>query len=264
MGMESRRYGSRISWGGPLTPAVKALLIANTVVFLVQSLVPDDLYRLMIAELGLVPRGVTHAFRLWQPFTYLFLHGSFVHLFFNMLALWMFAGDLERVWGRRRFLNFYFFSGVGAGVINIIVKTLMDLRVDFTTLPANAITPSMVSTIGASGAIYGVLMAMAVLFPDRRVYLLLPPVELPMRVFVFIMAAISFFGTIGATGDKVSHITHLGGMAVAYFYLRRGSFFFGMRNRMTDWKRKRMKKRFEVYMHDHKNEPPSRPDRWVN
>jgi membrane associated rhomboid family serine protease len=265
MGMESRRYGSRISWGGPLTPAVKALLIANTVVFLVQSLVPDEIYRLMIVQLGLVPRLVTHGLHLWQPFTYLFLHGSFVHLFFNMLALWMFAGDLERVWGRRRFLNFYFISGVGAGVINIIVKTLMDLRVDFSTLPANTITPSMVSTIGASGAIYGVLMAMAVLFPDRRVYLLLPPVELPMRVFVFIMAAISFFGTIGATGDKVSHITHLGGMAVAYFYLRRGSFFFGMRNRMTDWKRKRLRKKFEVYMHDHdKNESPSRPDRWVN
>ncbi|HEV8384105.1 MAG TPA: rhomboid family intramembrane serine protease [Candidatus Acidoferrales bacterium] len=266
MGMESRRYGqSRISWGGPLTPAVKYLLIANGVVFLIQSLVPDNIYNLMLRELGLVPRAVTHGLRIWQPFTYMFLHGGFLHLFFNMLALWMFAGDLERAWGKRRFLNFYFLTGVGAGVINIIVKTVMDMNVNFSALPADAITPSMVPTIGASGAIYGVLIAMAVLFPDRHVYLLLPPVELPMRVFVFIMGAISFFGTIGATGDKVSHVTHLGGMLVGWVYLRRGSFFFGMRNRVSDWKRQRLRKRFEVYMREHdKVEPPSRPDRWVN
>ena len=150
--------------------------------------------------------------------------------------------------------------------LRALVNVLNAANVNFGTLAANAVTPSMVATIGASGAIYGILMAMAVLYPDRRVYLLLPPVELPMRVFVFIMAAISFFGTIGASGDNVSHVTHLGGMAVAYFYLRRGSFFFGMRNRMSDWKRQRLRKKFDVYMHEHdqRNEPPSRPDRWVN
>jgi membrane associated rhomboid family serine protease len=266
MGMESRRYGyQRISWGGMLTPAVKALLIANIAVFVVQSLAPDEIYKGIIQQLGLVPRGVTHGLRLWQPFTYLFLHGGFLHLFFNMLALWMFGCDLERVWGKRRFLNFYFLTGVGAGCINILVKTFMDRQINFDTLPLNVITPSTTATIGASGAIFGILMAAALLFPDRRIYMILPPVELPMRVYVLIMGAFAFFGMMGASNDKVSHITHLGGMAVAYFYLRRGSFFFGMRNRMTDWKRKRMRKKFEVYMHDHKGgEPPSRPDRWVN
>lgn len=258
MGMESRRYGvQRISWGGILTPAVKALLIANTAVFIVQSLVPDDLYMNIIRWFGLVPRGVTHGLRLWQPFTYLFLHGGFWHLFWNMLALWMFGCDLERVWGRRRFLNYYFLTGIGAGFINIIVKTIAD---------PGGVASSLIPTIGASGAIFGVLMAAALLFPDRRIYMILPPVELPMRVYVFIMGAIAFFGTMGATGDKVSHISHLGGMLVGYLYLRRGSFFFGMRNKMTDWKRQRMKKRFDVYMRDHddKGDPPSRPDRWVN
>ncbi len=257
MGMESRRYGyQRISWGGVLTPAVKALLIANTAVFIVQSLVPDDLYMNIIRWFGLVPRGVTHGLRLWQPFTYLFLHGGFWHLFWNMLALWMFGCDLERVWGQRRFLNYYFLTGIGAGCINIIVKTIAD---------PSGVASSLIPTIGASGAIFGVLMAAALLFPDRRIYMILPPVELPMRVYVFIMGAIAFFGTMGASGDKVSHISHLGGMLVGYLYLRRGSFFFGMRNKMTDWKRQRMKKRFDVYMRDHdKGEPPSRPDRWVN
>ncbi len=257
MGMESRRYGyQRISWGGILTPAVKALLIANAAVFVLQSLAPDAVYVGIIRWLGLVPYGVTHGLRIWQPFTYLFLHGGFWHLFWNMLALWMFGCDLERVWGKRRFLNYYFLTGVGAGCINILVKTIAD---------PSGVASSLVPTIGASGAIFGILIAAAVLFPDRRIYMILPPVELPMRVYVLIMGAIAFFGTIGATGDKVSHISHLGGMAVGYFYLRRGSFFFGMRNRVTDWKRKRMRKKFEVYMHDHdKTEPPSRPDRWVN
>ncbi|MBI3485060.1 MAG: rhomboid family intramembrane serine protease [Acidobacteria bacterium] len=268
MGMESRRYGyQRISWGGVLTPAVKALLIANTAVFVLQtfaSMLFENGDVFLVRSFGLVPRGVTHGLRLWQPFTYLFLHGGFLHLFFNMLALWMFGCDLERVWGKRRFLNYYFLTGVGAGCINILVKTFMDRRINFDSLPLNVITPSMVPTIGASGAIFGILIAAAVLFPDRRIYMILPPVELPMRIYVLIMGAFAFFGTMGASGDNVSHISHLGGMAVGYFYLRRGSFFFGMRNRMTDWKRKRMRKKFEVYMHDHKNEPPSRPDRWVN
>ncbi|MCL4522681.1 MAG: rhomboid family intramembrane serine protease [Acidobacteria bacterium] len=256
MGMESRRYGyQRINWGGVLTPAVKGLLIANTAVFIVQSLVPDNLYMPIIRWLGLVPYGVTHGLRLWQPFTYLFLHGGFWHLFWNMLALWMFGCDLERVWGKRKFLNYYFLTGVGAGCINILVKTIAD---------PSGVASSLIPTIGASGAIFGILIAAAVLFPDRRIYMILPPVELPMRVYVFIMGAIAFFGTMGASGDKVSHVSHLGGMLVGYLYLRRGSFFFSVRNRMSDWKRRRMKKRFEVYMHDHKNEPPSRPDRWVN
>ncbi|MBI3662059.1 MAG: rhomboid family intramembrane serine protease [Acidobacteria bacterium] len=253
--MESRRYGTRISWGGVLTPAVKALLIANGVVFVLQSLAPVGVDVAINHWLGLVPRGVTHGLRLWQPFTYLFLHGTFWHLFWNMLALWMFGCDLERVWGQRRFLSYYFLTGVGAACINILVKTIAD---------PGGLSSSLIPTIGASGAIYGILIAAAVLFPDRRIYMILPPVELPMRVYVFIMGAISFFGTIGASGDNVSHVSHLGGMLVGYLYLRRGSFFFGVRNRVTDWKRERLRKRFEVYMKDHKGEPPSRPDRWVN
>ncbi len=258
MGMESRRYGyQRIRWGGELTPAVKWLLIANAAVFVLQSISPDDLYMNTIRWLGLVPYGVTHGLRLWQPFTYLFLHGGFWHLFWNMFALWLFGCDLERVWGYRRFLNYYFLTGVGAGCINIIVKTIAD---------PGGTGSALVPTIGASGAIFGILIAAAVLFPDRRIYMIIPPVELPMRVYVFIMGAIAFFGTMGASGDKVSHVSHLGGMLVGWLYLRRGSFFFGMRNKMTDWKRQRMRKRFEVYMrkHDEKSEPPSRPDRWVN
>lgn len=259
MGSSPRSYGYRFNWGGLLTPAIKILLIANTAVFLVQTLVQlilgPQAHRWLIEWFGLMPRGVTHGLRVWQPFTYLFLHGGLMHLLINMLVLWMFGRDLEQTWGRRRFYAYYFVTGVGAGVVNIIVKTIAD--------PAG-LGSALQPTIGASGAIYGVLLAAAVMFPDRQVWLIPFPITLPMRAYVAIMGAIEFFGTLGATGDNISHISHLGGMLVGYLYLRRGSFLYRMRNRLSDWKRRRMRRKFEVYVRDHQDKPPSRPDHWVN
>jgi membrane associated rhomboid family serine protease len=119
-------------------------------------------------------------------------------------------------------------------------------------------------TIGASGAIYGILLANAVLLPDRRVWMFPLPVTVSMKIFVIIMGAIEFFGTIGASGDNVSHVCHLGGMLVGYVYLRRGSFLYNFRNYFSDWKRRRLRKKFEVYVRDHREKPPSHPDNWVN
>jgi membrane associated rhomboid family serine protease len=124
--------------------------------------------------------------------------------------------------------------------------------------------PLDIPTIGASGAIFGILMANAILFPDRRIWLFPLPVTIPMRPYVAVMGAIEFFGTLGAGGDAVAHVCHLGGMLVGYIYLRRGSFLYSVRNSVSDWQHKRNRKRFEVYINKHKNEPPSRPDRWVN
>jgi membrane associated rhomboid family serine protease len=121
-----------------------------------------------------------------------------------------------------------------------------------------------IPTIGASGAIFGVLMAAALVFPDRQIWWFPFPLVLPMRVYVFIMGAIAFFGTLEAGGDNISHITHLSGMLVGYLYLRRGSYLYRMRNRYLDWKRRRLRRKFEVYMRRHSEQPPSRPDRWVH
>jgi membrane associated rhomboid family serine protease len=259
MGGIPRSYGGyRYNWRGLLTPAIKTLLIANTAVFLLQTLL-GLLYRpgaaLFVMWLGLVPRAVTHGLRVWQPFTYLFLHGGLWHLLLNMLVLWMFGSDLERYWGRRRFYAYYFLTGVGAGVVNIVVKSVTD---------PSGVGGSLQPTIGASGAIYGVLLAAALVFPDRQVWLFPLPVTLPMRAYVFVMGAIAFFGSIGASGDNISHVSHLGGMLVGYFYLRRGSFLYRLRNRYSDWKRRRLRRRFEVYMREHKEEPPRRPGDWIN
>lgn len=256
----ARRYN--FDWRGFITPGVKLLVLICAGVFLAQTLVsliagPLFAYHYITQIFGLVPAAVTHLLppRLWQPFTYIFLHGGLWHLLINMLMLWMFGRELELVWGKRRFLNYFFLCGVGAGVIELIVKTI---PVFFGT------PPSLTPTIGASGAIFGILMANAVLFPDRRIWLIPLPITIPMRPYVAIMGAIEFFATLGSGGDNVSHLCHLGGMLVGYIYLRRGSFLYSLRNSVSDWQYKRSRRRFEVYLNKHRKEPPSRPDNWVN
>lgn len=252
--------GYRFNWHGFVTPAVKTLVLANAGVFLAQTFVQllfggQFYFDQIIKRFGLIAYAVTHGMRIWQPFTYLFLHGGLFHLLINMLMLWMFGRDLEMIWGRRRFYSYYFLTGVGAGLINILVKTIAMLFGQ---------QPSLIPTIGASGAIFGILIANAILFPDRQIWLIPFPVTIPMRPYVAVMAAIEFFGTLGSGGDGVSHLCHLGGMLVGYLYLRRGSFLFRLRNTLTDWKMKRTRRKFEVYMGQHKDDPPSRPDHWVN
>jgi len=258
MGMPPRGYRYRFNWRGLLTPAIKTILIACTAVFLLQTLlalfVSAKAENLFVRYFGLVPFAVLRGY-VWQLFSYLFLHGGLGHLLINMFVLWMFGADLERAWGKRKFYFYYFLCGIGAGVINVIVKALI--------YPPDSLAMNQ-PTIGASGAIYGVLIAAAVLFPDRQVWLIPFPVTLPMRAYVAIMAAIEFFGTLGSSGDNVSHVCHLGGMLVGYLYLRRGSFLFGFRNRYSDWKRRRLRRKFEVYVREHRDKPPSHPDNWVN
>jgi membrane associated rhomboid family serine protease len=260
MGYGPRTYGYRFDWRGFLPPGMRVIVLACTGVFVLQTLLlllgGRAVYQAFNEMFGLVPWAVTHGLRVWQPFTYLFLHGGLWHLLINMLVLWMFGADLERTWGTRRFYTYFFLTGVGAGVINIIVKTILD--------PTGAKGSAIIPTIGASGAIYGVLLAAAMVFPQRQVMLFPFPVTLPMRVYVMIMGAVEFFSTLGSTGDNVSHISHLGGMLVGYLFLRRGSYLYTVRNQVTDWKRRRLQRRFEVYKQRHRDEPPSPPDQWVN
>ena len=256
-----RSYGPRMSWGRMLTPAIRNIIIACTGVFLVQTLLNQfgslAVQRFYLTEFGLVPLAVVHGLRIWQPFTYLFLHDGILHLLFNMLFLWMFGADLERTWGTHRFYVYYFLTGIGAGLINVLVKTLLD--------PHMAGISVAIPTIGASGAIYGVLLAAAIVFPDRQVWLIPFPVTIPMKIYVAGAIAIEFFATLGTGGDNVSHVTHLGGALVGYLYLRRGLFLYRMRNDFLDWKRRRVRRKFEVYMRNHKDEPPPpSDDRWVN
>src|ERR1700719_4034193 len=245
---------ARSQWREFVTPAIRNLVLACVGVFLIQTLLElfnTTGYRLMIREFGLVPLLVTHGLRIWQPVTYIFLHGGLWHILLNMLFLWMFGVDLERAWGSHRLYTYFFLTGIGAACINVLAELVVH--------PGGA-GASFVPTIGASGAIYGVLLAAAIMFPDRQIWLIPFPVQIPMRIYVAGAIAIEFFMTLGTGGDNVSHVTHLGGALVGYLYLRRGLFLYRVRNDYLDWKRRRTRRKFEVYLRDHKIEPPRSSD----
>jgi membrane associated rhomboid family serine protease len=245
MAYRSYRTTVDFGFGYGITPAVKKLLIANVAAFVLMVVVRAAGYGSAIRWLMLTPFAVTHNFALWQLVTYLFLHAGFFHILFNMLALWMFGGELERTWGARRFLFYYFLTGIGAGLTVVLVNPF-----------------SGVATLGASGAIYGILLAYGLLFPDRPIFLwfLFP---IPAKYFVMIMGGIEFLSQLSVPGDTVSHMAHLGGLAVGYLYLRGRPRYFDLRNRYYRWRRQRTQRQFQVYMNKREREE-RRHDRWIH
>lgn len=247
------RYADRGSYYRSNFPeGVKWLLIANTVVFVLVSLSTHGIQSSVFQFLALHPAGVMKSGTLWQLVTYLFLHGGIGHLIFNMLALWMFGTPLEGDWGTRRFLKYYFICGIGAGLFDVGLNAAM----------GNWET----STIGASGAIYGLLLAFGYCYPDQTVLMgFLFPIK--AKYMVMIYAAVALWMSSGMN-TGVSNIAHLGGMAVGFVYLRSG--LAGRRSRVSlpdwrgayrQWKLQRAKKKFQVYMKKHQG-PGSGP--WVN
>jgi membrane associated rhomboid family serine protease len=220
---------------GPLTPAIKLLIAANVAAFLIALIVPE-----VTLLFGLRPADVIGHLYLWQPVTYMFLHGGIFHILFNMLALWMFGVELERMWGSRYFTRFYFVSGIGAAVTTLVLS--------FTPLPfADQLYGSL--TIGASGAVYGVLLAYAMYFPNRPIYMYFV-FPIPAKYFVMIIGAISLLSAMSGPGGGIAHTTHLGGLAVAYFYLkngRRANLIAEIKYRYLKWRINRMRRRFDVY-----------------
>ena len=254
-----RRPMYRFDWKREFTPVIRWLIVANCLVFVFEELLlltgQGAAARAFFEWFGLMPYAVVNGLRVWQLGTYLFLHEGFLHLLFNMFTLWMFGRDLEGAWGKKRFLQFYFLAGVGAGACVVLVNVVPVLW---------GAPLGMGVTIGASGAIYGILMANAMIYPDRQVWLIPLPITISMRMFVLIWGAIAFFSSLQGASSGISHIAHLGGLLVGYLYLRRGSFFYHARNRLTDWRQRRLRKKFEVYMREHRDEPPAPPGGWVH
>ena len=197
---------SQVSFGpGPMTQAVQIIVIANIVMFIATMVAGP----LLVDWFGLSPQDVFGRGRVWQLATYLFLHADVFHILFNMLAVWMFGVDLERRWGTRAFVKYYAVTGVGAGICTLLVSLLPFGRETY-----------LATTIGASGAVYGLLMAWAIVFPHRTI-LFLGVFPLSARVFVLIMGAISFSQALNqGGGTTVAHVAHLGGMVAGYWYLK--------------------------------------------
>jgi membrane associated rhomboid family serine protease len=243
-----RRYPSRgptyssFSFGpGPLSPAIKLLIAVNVAIFLVMFLMPAGLAQAVLEFLGLLPVSIFEAFRVWQPVTYMFLHDSqrIGHILFNMLALWMFGTELERMWGTNAFLRYYFATGIAAAITTILVSLL----------PFAATAPLFNTvTIGASGAIYGLLLAYGLTFPNRPIYIYFI-FAIPAKYFVMIMGAIALLSSMGGSGGGIAHITHLGGLVAGFVMLRgrRLSPANEVRYRYLRWKMDRARKKFGVY-----------------
>ena len=225
-------------------PGVKWLIFANVTIYILQLLFVDSTLagRTILQAFNLMPFDVLHG-EIWQLVTYMFLHAGIGHILFNMLTLWMFGAAVEQTWGTRRFLQYYFICGIGAGVCVVLANLIY----------GNVHQP----TVGSSGAIYGVLLAFGMLFPDTEILLMfLFPIKAKYAVMIF--GAIAFLGELQG-GGIVSNVAHLGGMLVGYLYIKQqfsthrrsraaSSPSFSASGWWRDYKMQRAKKKFQVYM----------------
>jgi membrane associated rhomboid family serine protease len=183
----------------PMPPVTQALLLVNAGVFCLQFLAGQGLERIFALwplDSGFLP---------WQVVTYSFLHGGVGHLFFNMLGLWMFGAELERLWGPKRFLQFYAASVLSAAGTQLLVS---------------ALTGSPYPTVGASGGLFGLLLAFGMLFPNRTIMPLFPPIPMKAKVFVALYGGLELLFGVTGTQSGIAHFAHLGGMLGGFLMIR--------------------------------------------
>lgn len=181
-----------------LSRAVRTIILLNLGLFILQHFLPAAYVRLF----GLVPAYVLGRGYVWQLVTYMFLHGSLLHIFFNMLFLWMMGSELERYWGGREFTKYYLVTGTGAGVINMLVQPYSEVPI-----------------IGASGAIFGLIIAFALAFPDREL-LLYFFIRIKAKHFAVLIGLLELISLFALPNAGIARFAHLGGLVVGYFYLK--------------------------------------------
>jgi membrane associated rhomboid family serine protease len=252
MPFSSRSYVNPYIPSNRFPVGLKWLLIVNTAIF-VMSILAEHQIAPLLDNFALVPAQVIRSFAIWQLVTYMFIHVGFMHILWNMLALWMFGAQLERLWGTPRFLRFYFACGIFAA---------------FTVIAcAYIFSGTTVRTVGSSGAIYGILVAYGIIFPDQTILFgfLIP---MKSKYFVMIMGGIvflqSYMATVGGRASSVAVVAHLGGLVAGYLLLRgrrlRSQVVQPITSGYRDWKLRRAKKKFEVYL----RKQDSNRDRWVH
>jgi membrane associated rhomboid family serine protease len=189
-----------------LTPVVRNLIMINAIIFIVGSIVPG----LRLEEKLALWNVKSEGFQPYQLFTYMFMHGGFIHILFNMMALAFMGPILESVWGQNRFLAFYVITGIGAGIFNILIDLFFGVG-------------TFGLMMGASGAVYGVLTAFGILFPNMEIMLLIPPIPIKAKYMVLILGAIALFSGFNASpGDNTAHFAHLGGIVMAILFIQFG------------------------------------------
>ncbi len=229
-----------MGFGPPITPdVIKQLLVVNFVVFVAQQLRPGLMDVFAVRPLTVWQQGW-----LWQPFTYMWLHGSLGHIIMNLLSLWMFGSPLALAWGAKRFLQFYLVCGVGAG---FLIASWPYLTY---ALGVSGPQSLLAITLGASGAIYGVLLAYSLTWPDRTIMLIFPPVAFRA---IWLIPGLFLMTLMMDPGGNVSHVGHLGGVLVGWLYLRRSGQAGGgitVAQLKHRWRRYRMRQRLRAVRDD--------------
>lgn len=196
-----------------LPTITRYLLIANFIIFFLAGIV-ERTFGIDLNTIGGLHYYSAHSFHWWQPLTYMFLHADISHILFNMLAVWMFGATLENAWGPRRYLIFYLVCGLGAAFIQECVWSMM---------PFHPLQLEFLNTIGASGAVFGILFAFGWLFPDTPMFILFIPIPIRARTIVIIYALVELFAgmgnMMGTHIDNVAHFAHLGGMLFGWLLL---------------------------------------------
>ena len=201
-------------------PAVKNIIIINVLVMVMTSLREGFMFEHFALFYPTSP-----FFRWWQPVTHLFMHGGFMHIFFNMYAVYIFGSVLERIWGTKKFLIYYFITGLGAALVHTGVEWLqmqywMTAAAEGSTAALTSIHAlKMTPTVGASGAVFGLLMGYAMLYPDSIMTLIFPPISMKAKWFVLIYAAIELLTGITGTGAGIAHFAHLGGLIFGFLLI---------------------------------------------
>ena len=212
--------GGRRGFMSNVPVAIKNIIIINVLVMIMTSLNENFMYEKFALFYPTSP-----FFHWWQPVTHMFMHGGFFHLFFNMYTLYFFGRVLEERWGAKKFLIFYFVTGLGAALIHTGVEWLQmnswmsQVAEGSYAAQAKIHALKMTPTVGASGAIYGVLMGFAMLYPDAVMSLVFPPVSMKAKWFVLIFAAIELFTGVTGTGGGIAHFAHLGGLIFGFILL---------------------------------------------
>ena len=212
--------GGRRGFLSNMPTAVKNIIIINVLVTIMTSLNGNFMYEKFALFYPTSP-----FFHWWQPVTHMFMHGGFWHLFFNMYTLFIFGSILERVWGTRKFLIFYFVTGLGAAAVHTGVEWIQmnhwmtQVAEGSMAAQAHIHALNMTPTVGASGAIYGVLMGYAMLYPDSIMSLIFPPVSMKAKWFVLIFAAIELLTGVTGTGGGIAHFAHLGGLIFGFLLI---------------------------------------------
>ena len=198
-----QQYSAPLGVGG-VDYALKALILANVLVFGAQMLIGNQW---LIRGFALWPAG-TPPFEVWQLVSYAFLHGNFIHLLFNMYALWLFGTSIAQVWGQDRFLTYYFVCVVGAAMVQLVVQN--------EALQAGTLIP----TIGASGGVFGILLAFGMMFPNQTIVLLIPPIPVKAKYFVIGYGVLELYLGVSGPQSGVAHFAHLGGMAFGFVLIQ--------------------------------------------